>query len=253
MPLPDAPWPCYAQGMAHCHRFYVSPDLLTTGAVILPPEEAHHALRVARVRDGDAVLLFDGQGREGRGSVQRVDKRDATVWVEELRAVPQPSPALTLAQAWLHREKTIEFIVRHGTELGVAAFVFFRADHSESAPKIDAKWNRLAIEACKQCGRLWLPEFRLADSLGEALEATSGDRLIAAMDEPAVPWSQALTGGDATVCIGPEGDFSGEEIRVALAMGARPISLGPTVFRSEMAAITAATVIQYEWGALGAR
>lgn len=239
--------------MAHCHRFYVLPETLAVGAVALPPEEAHHALRVARVREGDAIALFDGQGREGQGLVQRMDKREAVVQIEEVRTTPRPSPALTLAQAWLHREKNLEFIVRHGTELGVATFVFFRAAHSESAPRIDPKWMRLAIEACKQCGRLWLPDFRVAGSLGEALEGATGDRLIAVMDTPTAGLSRCLSGGDAMICVGPEGDFTAEEIREALAMNAQPVSLGETVFRSEMAAITVTTLIQYECGALGAR
>jgi len=238
--------------MAHCHRFYVPPETLAAGAVTLPPEEAHHALRVARVREGDAIALFDGQGREGRGTIQRMDRHEAVVWLEEVRAVPRPSPALTLAQAWLHREKNLEFIVRHGTELGVASFVFFRATHSEAAPHIDPKWTRLAIEACKQCGRLWLPEFRLAGSLGEAFESASGDRLIAVMDAPA-GLSRCLSGGDALVGVGPEGDFSPEEIREARTLNAHAVSLGEAVLRSEMAAITMAALIQYEWGALGGR
>ncbi len=238
--------------MAHMHRFYVLPEEHAGAECDLPKEEAHHALRVARLRAGDRVALFDGRGWEGQGPIVHAGKKDITVSVEESRTEPQADSPLVLAQAWLHRGAPLEFIIRHGAELGVTTFCFFRAVHSEKAPSIHPKWEKLAIEACKQCGRLWLPEFHIAKDMAEVLEESSGTVLLASMDEPPQPLATVLKDAESvTLLVGPEGDFTPQENALALREGARPISLGSTTFRSEMAAVVALSLIQYQRGALG--
>ena len=237
--------------MPHLHRFYVSEVPSVQGESVLSHEESHHAIKVVRLRVGDEVALFDGQGHDLRGRVARMDRREVTVTIEDMREHPRTSPSLTLAQAWLHQEKAIEFIIRHGTEMGVARFVFFRADRSERAPRLHDKWRKIAIEACKQCGRFWLPEFQCAESLGAALDVVHGDILIASMDTPPVPMAEAIRGCDTTLLIGPEGDFANAETKLALERGAQPISLGALTLRSEMAAIIGGTIVQYHLGHLG--
>jgi len=237
--------------MPHLHRFHIAPDTPGGGEIALPPEEAHHAIKVVRLREGDLVSLFDGQGREWTGAVARLGRREVVISIREERREPRPGPRLTLAQAWLHQEKALELLVRTGTELGVDRFLFFRAARSERPPRLNPKWMRLAVESCKQCGRLWLPEFAVAETLAGVLRDARGDLLVAAVDAEPVPLAQALSGGDTTLLIGPEGDFTPEEVRAALGAGARPISLGATTFRSEIAAIVATALVQHHLGRLG--
>ena len=237
--------------MPHLHRFHIPSEPRPAGEVQLPPEEAHHALRVLRVREGEVAALFDGSGSEWTGRVARLTKRDVWVAVEGERTEEAPSPPLALAQAWLQREKAIEEIIRRGTALGVNRFRFFRAARSERAPKINPKWERLAIETCKQCGRLWLPKFDILPDLDAVLAETTGDTLMATASRDPIPLAEALTGGEVTVLVGPEGDFTDDEVARALTKGAQPISLGATTFRSEEAAMIAATLIRYELGGLG--
>jgi 16S rRNA (uracil1498-N3)-methyltransferase len=237
----------------HLHRFYITKAPADGAEAVLEAEEAHHALHVVRLRPGEPVALFDGHGREWLGRVARHTRREVYVSIESMRETPPPAPALTLAQAWLLRDKAIEFLILHGVELGVARFCFFRAERSERSPKTSDKWTRAAIEACKQCGRLWLPEFTVADNLEAALAGATGDRLIAAMDRTPVPLARACTGGDAVMLIGPEGDFTPAEVDAAVALGAHPVSLGATTFRAEFAAIVAATLVRYHQGGLSER
>jgi len=237
--------------MPHLHRFHVSEVELRADRISLPEAEVHHALRVARVRVGDRVALFDGQGREATCEVVEAGPDAVTVSVETRREKPKPLRQLTLGQAWLNREKSIEPIVSRGTELGVARFVFFEGEHSERAPRLNEKWGRLAVESCKQSGRLWLPGFELADDLAGVVAAAGGRVLIATKDREAVPLKEALGGGgDVLVVIGPEGDFSEAEIQTAVEAGAVPISLGAYTLRSEVAATLAISLIQYELGEL---
>lgn len=196
------------------------------------------------------MALFDGRGREWTGSVARCTRREVEVAVESVREVPPPSPALTLAVGRPNLDKSMEFIVRHGTELGVARFVFFHGARSQKPPKHNEKWNRLAIECCKQSGRLWLPEFHTAESLDAVLDAAAGLVLMAAIEGPYEPLSIVRGAAALTLLVGPEGDFTGEETALACARGARLISLGPHVLRTEVAAVVAATLVQYEAGYL---
>jgi len=237
--------------MPHLHRIHVSPETRGTGEVVVGGNEAHHALHVVRVRVGDPVALFDGRGREITGEVASVGKREVVVQALEEREFPPPAHRLTLIQAWLHRDKALDFVIKHGTDLGVGRFIFFRARRSERKPKYSEKWERAAIEACKQCGRLWLPEFIVAEGLEEAVREAGGQVLIATKDLHATPLRQALHETSVGLLVGPEGDFTDEETTAALAAGATPVCLGTATYRSEVAAIVAAALIQYEQGELG--
>ncbi len=237
--------------MSHIHRFHLPELDFGAGEAILDGEEARHALKVVRLRVGEPVVLFDGCGGESRGRVARLAKDHVTIEVVESRRVDRASRHVTLLQAWLKRDKSIEEIIRQGTALGVSHFEFFRADRSERVPLEDDKWMRIAVETCKQCGRLWLPDFTVRTDLREVLRERFDSLLIADMEGPSVPLTRAVGESHVAVLIGPEGDFSREEWALAKSHGAQSISLGTTVFRSEVAAVVACTLILYEIGVLG--
>ena len=237
--------------MSHVHRFFLSPAVPLENAITLSGAEAHHAIHVVRVKPGERVALFDGQGTELVGEVARVGKRDIEVAVVESRREPRPDISLTLVQAGLHRDKAMESLVRQCTALGVERLRFFRAQRSERQVRPNAKWRRAAIEACKQCGRPWLPVIETAENLGSALDDIDGALLMATADAPPIPLSSALTANSVALLVGPEGDFTQDELAVARARGASPISLGATTFRAEVAALVGVALIQYELGRLG--
>jgi 16S rRNA (uracil1498-N3)-methyltransferase len=237
--------------MPHLHRFHIDPATQTAPEMALSPEEAHHALRVVRVQRGDRVVLFDGRGRELTATVAEATRRDVVVHVEEERRHPLPAHRLNIAQAWLHREKAIEFLVRHGTELGVHRFIFYAAARSEKKPKPSDKWERWAIEACKQTGRLWVPEFVVVEDLVTVLRRATGSIAVAAIAAEHQPMTGFAAEQEVTLLLGPEGDFTDGELGAAVAAGAVPVSLGQYVYRSEVAAVVGATLLQYAWGELG--
>ncbi len=241
--------------MSHLHRFY-QPELSpqTGNEIFLPEDEAHHALFVARLRDGEQVAVFDGRGNEAVGPIFKQGKRQARVVQETRRTEDPPATEVILAPAWLHKDKTIEDIVRRGTELGVSRFAFWRAHRSQRPPSTREKWTRLAVESCKQCGRLHLPGFDFFDSLETALLSFRGCTLVA--DAGAPPSELLLPPSARESCaliIGPEGDFTEEEGAFLRARGALPVSLGRHVLRTEVAAFVLAAVALNALGALGAR
>lgn len=238
--------------MAHLHRFYQPGGVPEGEDAVLTREESHHATRVLRIRCGAPVELFDGQGNGWSGVVSEVGRNEVRVRVTGSRFTPRAAPPVTLVQAWLHRDKVLDDLVREATVLGVDRIVFFRAEHSEKKPRLHEKWERLAIEACKQCGRVWTPAFVIAESLAEALDALPDAALaIAAMEGPHQPLSALSRTRDLAYIVGPEGDFSAEELALARTRGACGISLGAYTLRSEMAALTGLTLIQHYLGRLG--
>jgi len=237
--------------MPHIHRFYIEPDAIDGESATLDGPEAHHALHVVRVQQGDPVILFDGMGREIEGRVSATTRHDVTIEITNERNVEPESRTLTLLQAALHRDKALEELIRRCTEVGVARFVFFASERSERPPKISAKWRRWAIESCKQCGRLWLPEFSSAPDFETAMKGGWSALLIATTDTEPVPLRAAVQGNAIALAVGPEGDFTPEELALAKAYGAQPISLGAATFRSEVAATLASALIRYELACLG--
>jgi 16S rRNA (uracil1498-N3)-methyltransferase len=238
--------------MSHLHRFYQPEAPSSSGHVTLSPEESHHALRVLRVRVGDAVELFDGCGHAWSGTVGALSRTEVDVEISGEEFTPRERPGLTLAQAWLHRDKVIDDLVRDVTVLGVEGICFFRASHSEKAPKVSAKWTRLMIESCKQCGRRWLPELTVAASVAEVLRQSEGACIaVAAMDGPHAPLSAIGRERPVVYFVGPEGDFSADEMSALREAGALPLTLGNYTLRAEAAATVGVTLLQYQLGNLG--
>lgn len=235
--------------MAHLHRFFVDPDCPDQGTVALPRAEAHHALNVARVQAGDEVALLDGVGCARYGSFQPAGKREANVAITRVTREPKPAPALTLLVAWLQRDAPVEEIIRAGTVLGVDRFAFFRAERSQRPMRAkEEKWQRVGMEACKQCGRAWLPTFETHASLDAALDAGVGALRICAQRDEAQSLRASIPQKDTTLLMGPEGDLTEAEWSLAEASGGTAVSLGATVFRTEAAAQLAATLVLAHWG-----
>lgn len=232
--------------MSQLHRFYVSDLASHSDRVILPKDERHHALNVVRVRTGQPIQLFDGEGRWCDAEVVAASRRDLEIERGQLHEEPRAESRLTLAQAWLNHERNMQEIIEHCTALGVDRFVFFRAAHSERTPRGEERWRRWAIESCKQCGRNRLPAFDFTLGISNCLASSPGwDAIIATRLAEAVPIEKAVRpASQVMLLIGPEGDFSAGEVQQALDSGARPISLGPRTLRSELAATVAVTLVK---------
>ncbi len=234
--------------MSHRYRFYAPSMPAVGGRHVLSRDETRHALKAVRMRDGDPVALFDGRGGEGVGRMEILSGKDAAVVVESARTAPPPMPSVTLVQAWLNRDAPIEHIIWRGTELGVGRFCFFRAAHSDRPPKRRDKWERWAIEACKQCGRAWLPTFAVAPSLEAALTDTAGPIAVAAQGPGAAPFGKDAVDAEAggAFVVGPEGGLTEEELTACRRRGARFVSLGAHTLRAEAAAVLGASLMLYE-------
>jgi 16S rRNA (uracil1498-N3)-methyltransferase len=261
---PDLP-PAY-NGRVEPPRFYC--PQLAPGEVKLDPAEAQHALRSLRLRPGDAVTLFDGCGHVARAilkaeppsapgsnsaSTGRTPQRRpprAVAVIESISELPPPQPALTLIVAACKGPR-LDWLVEKCTELGVARLVLAEFAHSvvHVRPQHLSKLHRITIEACKQCGRAWLPELEAGIDLAAAAktEAARGELFIADPTEAAPSLGHRLAQlrpdfGHLAVVIGPEGGIAYEELALLADVGGQPVRLAKNILRVETACLAVAAV-----------
>ncbi len=237
-------------------RVYVE-SALSPGAILeLPPAAALHLAKVMRVRSGDPLVLFTGDGREFAATVWSVGPR-VTAAVGEARTVDRESPlAITLTQC-IARGDRMDLIVQKATELGVARIVpvlsrrsVVRLDAAQAQSKA-AHWRSIAVNACEQCGRNRLPLIEPPRPLLEHLGApgAAGPRLLLEPEASAIAPGPTV-GGAVEIAIGPEGGFDSDELEAFRVSGFAPVRLGPRVLRTETAAIAALAWLQSRFGDL---
>jgi len=244
------------------HRFYVDPRESGNDRLELSEREAHHAANVLRLKEGERVVVLDGQGSEICCNVQKVGKRGVILQVYQRNKVAPLPYQLTVVQA-IPKGKTMETIVQKAAELGAWKVVpiitdrtVTQLDEDRSESKIE-KWTWIAIDAIKQCGSTWLPKIaepiRPAAYLGmrDSSELTLIASLQPGAKHPRLHFREferehGRRPKSISVWVGPEGDFTPAEVNTVLSSGALPITLGPLVLRSETAAFYCLSMVNYE-------
>lgn len=238
-------------------RIWVSSAELDGPSVTLQGEAHRYLARVLRLQSGDAVDLFDGRGLEVGATVMRVGPRDMTLALGERRSMRIPeAPPVTLLQG-LPRAERMDLIIQKATELGAARVVPVRTARSAAGQqaRLD-RWERIAREAARQCGRAELMVIAPLLSLAEAVGGltSGGTRLVPWEEAPGAPALHALVPTHPiamAILIGPEGGLTREEVALATAAGFQVATLGPRILRTETAAIAALAAIQSRVGGLG--
>jgi len=238
-------------------RFFAPPSAFNFSKriVTLTSDEARHLREVLRLKPGDGVSVFDGEGKEFRCAVVQARREFAELELqEEIEAARAESPLkITLAVALLKGEK-FDFVVQKGTELGVNEFVplitryadIKLRDKSDAVKRV-ARWQRIALEAAKQSGRALVPKVGEPKPLGYVL--TLSEQCFLFSERGGHGLTQMDT-DEVTAIIGSEGGWSDEELDQARAAGAQLITLGGRILRAETAAITAAVLLQNRFGDL---
>ncbi len=245
------------------HRFFIDPAHWNPDAPRLAGEEAHHARHVLRLAEGAACVVFNGRGEEQAARIAGMAGGEVVLEPGPVKRSAPPACRISLAQA-IPKGRNMELIVQKATELGAAALhpvlterTIVRLDRAEALRK-QGKWQRLAVEACKQCGQDFLPAVGLPVSLPDLLAARGPDHdlVLVASLQPGAGRLKAIlaefarahgrTPASVLVLIGPEGDFTPAEVGLALAAGAQPMTLGPIVLRTETAALFCLSVLAHE-------
>lgn len=239
------------------HPFF-TPELNEgQGAVPLPADEAHHALNVLRLREGDEIRLLNGQGLVARAQLKPAGKKQAFAEVLSVERVPKPQPAVSVFLGMLKNRQRMEWAVEKLTELGVHRILIGETERTERQKLRTDRLEALALSATKQSLSAWIPEIRLV-SFRDALKnmASAGESLLPVMAHEKLVradgfssqsflkiWDDAKSKPPAEILllIGPEGGFSGEEVAAAVAHpGLKLLHLGAQRLRAETAAVVCA-------------
>ncbi|ALM87084.1 16S rRNA (uracil(1498)-N(3))-methyltransferase [Bordetella sp. N] len=239
-------------------RFFVDLPLAPNSRLALPEAAAHHAVRVLRLRDGETLSLFNGQGGEFPGVLQ-VDGRAAAV---ELGAQDpreaELAGAITLVQGLPSGDK-MDWIVEKAVELGVHAIVPIAARRSVlqlSGARQDkrlAHWRRIAVSASEQCGRNRLLHVAEPVTLEQWLAQPSTGLRVLCHPEGGMPYTDALRAADTlrelALLVGPEGGWDEGELAAARRAGTQAVTFGPRILRTETAglALAAAAAATLNW------
>ena len=244
------------------HRFYLPPESCRGTTLRLDGREAHHALQVLRLKRGELITVLDGVGNEFLCAVENSSRHAVTLSVSLKNFTPPPPCSITLLQA-VPKGKIIESIIQKAVELGarrivplLTEHVVIRLDDRDAADKC-TKWRQVAVETIKQCGAAWLPEIEAPMTIAQYLARKEKFdlSLVGSLQKDRRHPRECLGEFQAKhgrlpqnvgVWIGPEGDFTPEELDAIQATGALPISLGRLVLRVETAAIYSLSILNYE-------
>lgn len=232
------------------HSFFIEPGLSVGQRGFLDAEESAHAARVLRLRAGEQARLIDGAGHAFTGVLETIDAKQ-TGFMLQAEAPSRESCARVTVYQGLPKADKMEWITQKLTELGVSRIVpvemRFCVARAGKAGK-DARLMRIAREAVKQCGRSACPQIEQAMSFKQALCDMQQRQLML------MPWEcadgctlrRALRGQfgarDIGILIGPEGGISPEEAEAAQKSGARAVTLGARILRTETASIASAAI-----------
>ena len=240
-------------------RFYVSPNSVKESKIYVGKEESHHIIDVMRLQKGDSITAFDGTGKEYDGRISSIENKRVVIDVSKIKIVDKKrSISISLAQAIPKKDK-MDLIVQKATELGVdeifpieSSRTVVKSKGERGKRKIE-RWQKIAVEASKQCGRTELPEVRditYFDAIFDYI--TKYDlTIMPCVPEKFVTLKSALKNIDrpnkVLVIIGPEGGFSEEEINRACEEGALLVTLGNLILKSDTAAIATLSILNHEY------
>lgn len=245
------------------HRFYLPPENCRDEILRLEGREAHHALRVLRLKRGDEALVLDGAGNEFFCEVEDVARDRLSLRVKKRNSIPPPPCAITLFIG-IPKGKIIENIIQKSVELGARTImpllterVVTRLDKEDAEHKRE-QWQQVAIEAMKQCGAARLPEVATPGTVEDFLARKEKPdlQLVGSLQKERrhpgeifreYEKANGRSPRSVAVWIGPEGDFTPGELKTILSSGAQPISLGSLVLRVETAAIYCLSILNYEF------
>jgi 16S rRNA (uracil1498-N3)-methyltransferase len=218
--------------------------------IVLSLEQSHHLARVLRVTEGQELTVFDGKGQVAIGTVDQLSKREVCLALCERWQAPKPVAELELIQA-LPKPDRWEWVLQKAVELGATAIRPVITQHTESrfSEKKVKRWHQIIQGAAEQCEVRWLPMLHPVQPLMEVLPRLNlyERSLIASL----YPGAQALQEVElkgvqsVSLLIGPEGDFTQEEVDAAVDAGAQSVSFGPRILRTETAAIYGLSILSH--------
>lgn len=249
--------------MSSVPRFFVPPSAIRGDTVTLPPDAAHHAVGVLRLREGEAILVHDNTGDAYLCRLTHAQPKSVVAAVESRYQAPtEPKTRITVAQVLPKTGEKIEQVLQHGTEVGAGGFVMFQSERSvarmEQKDKIEKRlerWQGIVQGAAEQSGRGRLPTVQWERHIPDITRRIGEwDAALTLHEGATMPLRDALEqerflhATRLLVLVGPEGGFSDTEVAGFSTAGAVSVTMGARVLRTETAALVALAQILFARG-----
>lgn len=238
------------------NRFFVKKDDIEGNSALITGEDVKHISKVLRMAPGDKVMLCDGEGYQYLAEINQITKDDVRLEIlSSERCAAEPMQRITLYQG-LPKGDKMELIVQKCVELGISEIVPVAAERSIVRIKPGefggkrTRYQRVAYEAAKQCGRGIIPE--IADlTTFKAADMGHHDLIIIAYEDEKGNTLKSLLRAnmqtkDIAIVIGPEGGLESNEVELLTQKGGKAVTLGPRILRTETAGMAALAMILYE-------
>lgn len=220
--------------------FYI-PAFQNESRLDLGEENSRHIIQVLRMKKGEPLQLTDGKGHFILAEIAEEHKKHCGVNVKKVEEAPRLTPQITIAISLIKNASRFEWFLEKATEIGVSVIQPLICARTEREKFRQDRLQGICIAAMIQSQQAWLPELREPIDMSAYLQQsfTNHDLFIAhcAEGEKSGLASQENTGNDRLLLIGPEGDFTSQEIRMAMEKGFLPVSLGDTRLRTETAGV----------------
>lgn len=246
-------------------RFFALPEDIHGGEATVRGEELRHLAKVMRLRPGNSLTLLDGRGRQYEGVIRSLTKEEARIGILTVTEQTGESPLCLWLVQGIPKGDKMEGIIRKAVELGVAGIIpaemsrcVVRLNSGEKIENRRERWQKIAREAVKQCGRSRTPAVTASCSLESLLPRLREGLCLIPWEEGGAAlkeWARVHavdSGRPVFIVIGPEGGM--EEAEVSLlkeAAGGSAVTLGPRILRAETASAAVLAALQYEWGDMG--
>lgn len=246
------------------HRFFVKKDNIKGREAFIDKEEAHHIQKVLRLKEGDRIVLFDGQGTEYHAFLQGVKDKKLVAFIEDVLEVDNEPPVKVNLVQGIPKGDRMELIIQKAVELGVFRIYPVLTERTvvmlkgeKEAKKVE-RWQQIAVEACKQCRRNVVPEIKPVAAFKDMLGIMAGKPAFMLYENEenkglrdVLREKKDEVKDEIFLLIGPEGGFAPHEADLAKKEGIILCRLGPRILRTETASLAAISIILYELGDLG--
>ncbi len=223
------------------HSFYI-PELVDSDTTQkLSDEESLHACKVLRLQSGVKIRVFNGKGLSAIAEIDFIHPKNTSIIISEKPYFEELKYELHIAIAPTKMNERMEWFVEKATEIGATTITFINCHNSERKQINIERFRRIALAAVKQSQRLNLPLINDLTSFQSFCELHKDGFIAHCYNQEKIAFSQIETITNATILIGPEGDFSKEEVDLALKYGYKGLSLGSNRLRTETAGIVAVT------------
>ena len=239
-------------------RFFLPKPLAANSTVELTDDAAHHAQNVLRMKQGDTLTIFNGEGGEYDAVIESVSKKAVSVQLNAYRAIDRESPLRTHLAIGISKGERFEHVLQKATELGISEITPIVSERTEvrlsheRQDKVLQRWQKIIINTCEQSYRNRLPQLNSPVEFSTLLGKEGSERKII-LHPPQDNSQQTMLDKNnkpKSVCllVGPEGGFSDSEVALATRHHFTPLALGPRILRTETAPLAALSLLQFVWG-----